>query len=885
MISAFLPGVNGSDINLRSTSSSSNISSNSYLNVKDSRLTPVYLSTVSNNELSKDYKYAISYSDYTEYSTGITNAINLELFIEENFFVSNIHDTRVHDLAVIHQALSSIDLFFTTNDTIYIDYLYWYVNDSLLLLDNNTLIATKDSNGDYNVFAYDNLYLALLYEKLSFAYNLINDNESAIYFEGKANKTMLYIDSLFYSASHNFIATNVTLDQNTYAVKAISPYTTAEITGLYGLACMGLKAKSLYYNKVEHILNRYFDENTTIVTIDSNSYRVAIKGTSPDNNKITDLTGNAYFASAYFALSSYLNTTGNNTYSQEFFFRGEDLLISSMALLYVPTYNLYASQFNITSNKQLPEIMTADCSILAMALQEYNRLHKQYFGYSLGSLSMDIIKSLDKNFHSGNTFDAGLSTQQGTLGYKIDDYKRNPIIVNSLGLSAESRYYPFIITLSIPDGVKTNSTIVLQWKFEWLESRNIFSFSKSSFNISYTLQIDSDLNFTPFYDFYVHTTAIDGNTILNASMFNLSAFAIKGGEHQISFSIQLEDNNVYSNSFFITIMKNLRVYTDPANIVATQGIDDYLQFNVITEDETGALVPKADIFFTYLDNYSDVKTDEGGSYQVNIPLKTILSFPEFQEQIDVNPRFEIQIYAWKQNYVDANITTIVTIRRNALNLVLSQELVVKRGQDLTLGISVQPQIQTLVKQPKARILLNDKELTSTTSSPSFYVDPKKSPQFLPMSLPVQVTLPTAKLKENANLTIVVTSLNFPVTVFQNEIVILPLSTLEAIYYWFNVALSSTWVKVAGSLGVVWAILWKQFQLYVLKTLRKCPYCGETMKTKYAVCRYCGNIIDKSRYSEIKSSYEEFSKQQIKELETVTDNKAEQIIEQDNEEQL
>ncbi len=90
-----------------------------------------------------------------------------------------------------------------------------------------------------------------------------------------------------------------------------------------------------------------------------------------------------------------------------------------------------------------------------------------------------------------------------------------------------------------------------------------------------------------------------------------------------------------------------------------------------------------------------------------------------------------------------------------------------------------------------------------------------------------------------------------------EIHITPLKTLERLYSWIEIALQSSWVKILTSLTVVWVILWKQFKLRVLKTLRRCPHCGETGKSKYPICRYCGEIIqtEKSTKKEQEKDFE------------------------------
>ena len=85
--------------------------------------------------------------------------------------------------------------------------------------------------------------------------------------------------------------------------------------------------------------------------------------------------------------------------------------------------------------------------------------------------------------------------------------------------------------------------------------------------------------------------------------------------------------------------------------------------------------------------------------------------------------------------------------------------------------------------------------------------------------------------------------------FNFMISVTSLRTLEIIYNWIETALQSTWVKIVGSLGVLWALLWKQFSLRVIKRIRRCPFCGETSKNKYAICRYCGKIVDDTKLPE------------------------------------
>jgi len=58
--------------------------------------------------------------------------------------------------------------------------------------------------------------------------------------------------------------------------------------------------------------------------------------------------------------------------------------------------------------------------------------------------------------------------------------------------------------------------------------------------------------------------------------------------------------------------------------------------------------------------------------------------------------------------------------------------------------------------------------------------------------------------------------------------------LVLLKYDFQIAGSSL-----GALGFIWAVLWRQFSLYVIKRTRRCPYCGDISKRKYPYCKNCG----------------------------------------------
>ncbi|MHA1303213.1 MAG: hypothetical protein ACTSQE_05650 [Candidatus Heimdallarchaeaceae archaeon] len=783
-----------------------------------------------------------------EYSIGLKIALELEYLIYEQFDIESIQSANIHDLAIVHFTIAYIDLFFTTLDPYYLDQAHFLNNQSLKLLMNGQLIAEYiDGASNYTVYAYDNLYLALMYQRMAKAYDAYGDPLQAEYYWGRVNVTMALITSYFYSSQNSIIREYIQVDINDYSVIYSHPYTTAEVAGLYGLVAHGMKDRSEYHTQSYNVIYNYYTGNITGIDLGEGFTRwVVIKGTSSTNNGMVDLTGNIYLAAALMQESVYQQMIGNTTESENYFINGLWLLEDITAVLYNPTYNLFVNSYDITTNSSSPIIFTSDCALLTMIIREFNRLHVQRYGFSLGEISSGIIQTINDLFRSGNFYDVGLSTQQGVLSYKLEEYRKNPIVVNALALSMQTKYYPFMAIIEVPDRFSTNITLSLRWELLWRESSNIFSFSNATFEVLFDFSINSYLNFTANDTLTIKTHMIDGRLISSQTVFYTNATTSEGGEYQPIFIISIGDENILWYTPFFYVEKELRVYTDPTTIQATQGIDDYIEFSIICEDESGALVPQVNLILMLEENTTTVKTGSGGSYEMSIPLNAILNLPQFQENPDENPRVELYIYAYKEGYTEAWISKVITIRRNALNLLLSQDLSVKKGNDLTLTIAVQPQIQTVVMNPRAEIFLNDKEVIFTIIQ-----DPKNMPKFIPINLPAQVTLPTSDLKEDGILRIVITSSNFPKQEFEYTIVVIPLNTYEAIYQWTADALSSTWVKVLGSLSVIWAILWKQFRLYILRTLKRCPYCGETGKSKYSVCRYCGNVINPEKYDSTK----------------------------------
>ncbi|UJG43809.1 MAG: hypothetical protein K9W46_01165 [Candidatus Heimdallarchaeum endolithica] len=798
-------------------------------------------------------KDTTNYYNWIE-SKSLSSAKDLAFFMLEQFDFDSIEVTNVHDLALVHFALSYIDLFFATYNP---DYLYtasWIVNNSLFLDINNKMIALDTKTTDFKVFAYDNLYLVLMYERFAKAFEAIFENTTANAYWTLANNLMGNITDFFYDSSNHIIKEYAFVSSTDWSIVNSSSYTTAEIAGLYSMASHGLKDPTTYHSQSYDVIKFYFNNHSQNVDLGEGFFRKApIRGTDPAINDTLAFTGSIFLSSAYFYESKYLKIQGNMSYEDLFFVYGQLLLEDALAIFYNPEYNLPVSIYNITSSLKGNIISTFDCTLAALALREFNRYHLEKYGFSPGELAISIITSTQQTFKTANFYDPGLSTDQGVFSYKIDEYKKNPFVANSMAISMELKKYALAADLTIPENIYTNETVDIFWNIFWSESTNVFSYSNASFATSFDFVIDSELNFTSNDTLIINTFSIDGAQVTEPTHFFVNTTVSEGGDYYPRFIISIGETTVVDYESSIYVLRELRVYTDPSQLIATQGVDEYLEFSILCEDEKGVSVPKVSLSLTWLGNSTNVISSNAGSYDFKLSIKDILALPEFANNPDENPRFDIEIFATKDGYVEFWLYKTITIRRNALILELSQDLTVKRGNDLTLTIGVQPQIQTLVLNPKATIKLNDEDITNAVTQS---VDPKFAPKFasIPIPLPAQISLPTKDLKENANLVIEVTSNNFPTTSFEYEIEIIPLNTFEAIYQWLSDIFSSTLGKILGSLSVIWAVLWKQFSLYVLHIIKRCPYCGETVKRKYSTCRYCGNIIDRSKYAQTQMKF-------------------------------
>ena len=250
---------------------SSNSNSNMYTlsltskNFDDTHTTYSYQEETKINTLPVK-KDTTNYYNWIE-SKSLSSAIDLAFFMLEQFDFDSIKVTNVHDLALVHFALSYIDLFFATYNP---DYLYTasgIVDNSLFLDINNKMIALDTKTTDYKVFAYDNLYLVLMYERFAKAYEAIFENTTANAYWTLANNLMGNISDLFYDSSNHIIKEYAFVSSTDWTIVNSSSYTTAEIAGLYSMASHGLKDPTTYHSQSYDVIKFYFNNHIALLIL------------------------------------------------------------------------------------------------------------------------------------------------------------------------------------------------------------------------------------------------------------------------------------------------------------------------------------------------------------------------------------------------------------------------------------------------------------------------------------------------------------------------------------------------------------------------------------------------------------------------------------------
>jgi len=491
--------------------------------------------TISYQIETKSYSHSIR-KDTTNYyswieSRSLSSAKDLAFFMLEQYDFNSIQVTNVHDLALVHFAIAYVDLFFATYNPDYLYSAHWIVNNSLFLDINKNMIALDTKTTDYKVFAYDNLYLVLMYERFAKAYEAIFDFPVANTFWTLADNLMNNITTIFYDETNHIIKEYAFISGTDWSVINSSSYSTAEIAGLYSMASHGLKDPTTYHSQSYDVIKYYFNNYIQYVNLGEGFDRWApLKGTDPAINDTLAFTGSVFLSSAYFYESKYLKSQGNTTYEDLFFVYGQWLLEDALAIFYNSEYNLPVSTYNITSSTKGTIISAFDSTLAALALREFNRYHLEKYGFSPGELAISIITTAQSVFKTANFYDPGLSTDQGIFSYKIDEYRKNPFVINSMAISMELKKYALAADLSVPEFIYTNETVDIFWTIFWSESTNIFSYSNASFATSFDFTIDSVLNFTANDTIIINTFSIDAVQVTEPTSFYVNT-TVSEGKH------------------------------------------------------------------------------------------------------------------------------------------------------------------------------------------------------------------------------------------------------------------------------------------------------------------------------------------------------------------
>ncbi|MHA1828995.1 MAG: hypothetical protein ACTSX6_10170, partial [Candidatus Heimdallarchaeaceae archaeon] len=793
--------------------------------------------------IKQDITFKQGYDYYFRDSDPLEYAKKVEYFAWENFDVSTISKSRIHDLAVVQMILSDIDLFFTVNDSFFIFEAKSLVSE--LYLDvNSSLIRGEPITSNYKINAADNFLLVLMYERLALALQANGDFDYLSY-QSLADSTLSTLVNLFYFPTTMSLNSTLIIDTSSFVIGGY-PYSSAKATGLFTMANYLSSTPSLYYNQTKDALDTYMKNANKTISLgfgDGSLFLTTLNsGTSTDNE--ADLQGNLYMVTALLQHSSYQKTLNNITAVNYYYEQAEYFEISIFeGFLSDQTQLLHTSYDFSTLTLSNTALTYENCLAISQAIEFFRKRWEEYQATPIVFFYSNIVESLyNQLFVIPDFFEAGITTAGTLIFADWETLYLNPISINFQAVTMLTKVFPIRTILAIPYDIQLFNQTIIEFNIDFPETTSIFKSSTSYIPYSFSLESSStsNLNITHQTNINMNTTKLDGVEIKIPKLFHFTFIPEVGGSHDFTFTLNHPALSVLEFTYYFYILKEIRILTD-SELQAIQGYDDALSFSVECLDEQSYGIKNVNL--TVSDGFRNISalTDSSGNVFFSIDLEDILN------QIDEIPPDVVEIeiplifYAWKNGYQTTVIIRSAYIKLNALNLMISPSpLEIKESQDLTLYLSVSSQIEATVIQPRASLRLNGEDILINSQQQIN----------LPNSISIDWTDIKSAEEKNENqvviLEITVTSANFEDTVFAFEIDITPLKTLEKIYNWIETALQSDWVKVLGSLGILWALLWKQFQLHVLKRLRRCPYCGETSKSKYAICRYCGRVVNEKK---------------------------------------
>ena len=767
-------------------------------------------------------------------SSSIEYAKSVEWHVWDNYKPTANPTSRFHDLSRIQMALGYVDLFYTTNESFFINEAKWQLSN--LYLDvNSTFIRGKYTGSQYMMQAIDNFLLVIAYARLADALQIYGDFEATVYSD-LANTTFSSLVDLFYLPTTGTVNTTLYLNEFTLRVESISPYSSAKSTGLFSMANYLLNDNSIFYSRTKTAIDTYITNgNRSALGYGALFQSTLNSGAASDNE--ADIQGNVYMATALLQHSTYQKETlSNNTASLEYYGMADMIEYTLFDAFYSSVTNLLHSRYDLNAFTLSPDALTYEnCMVISQVIEFQRKRFGDFKVFPSVIRYIDLVNTMfSLVFDTPIFFESGFS-EMGTLIFsKWDVLYENPIIVNFQAITMLTKLFPILTYLVSPNTIPLFELTAFDLYVEFAETTSIYQSSTSilRYNFQYNIFSQSNLNVSYASQAQLNTTVLNG--IRNRTYFLKQLFFVSelGGNHEITLDFYHSLLPITDFTYYFYINKEIRIETDPLEITVTQGVKNEVSFTIKCVDEQSLAVKNADVevmidIAEFPITIPLAKTDNAGNAEIEVDLLELLNhimIPGELSEVSV----PIIINATKLGYVSVVLYKEITIYLNPIIVEIDPSpLEVKELSDLNLYIDVKTQIPASIIAPKANIILGEEIIEED------------------FDLPASLTIESTDLKTgNTTLVVAVSDANFGNFVFRQdfEIVVIPLRTLEKIYTWIEQALQSTVVQVIGSLGILWALLWKQFNLRIIRRYVRCSYCGETTKRKYALCKNCGYVI-------------------------------------------
>ncbi len=773
-------------------------------------------------------------ADYFD-GRGIESANFIFSDLSNIFPLAEIPSSRIWDLVTVQYALTCVDMFFVNRDPNYLNSGRDAVQ-TLHLDINGTFILGEDDGAFYHLNADENLLLVIMYNRLAQGFLADGDAFTAESLRNQANLLFADLTSLFYSTTTNTINSTLFLSKSTFDVVGVSQGSSAKATGLYFMANFMSNQTSTYYPEAKLAVDNYRTIANATVNLPSGDlgflYRSSDEITSVEYNEVA-LQGNIYLNTALMQISKFEEINGDLGASDNYYNWTNMGEVTLKEYLKSPTTNLLHTKYNLVTTILEDAALTYEnCLYLSHAI-EFKRFKLEHTGIAPSFIEVsNLFEALYTSvFNDPDYFLAGLTKSGTQLDLVPDIPHSNPHIVNYQAITMLLKLYPMKSMLVRPTDLIPSLPMICDWFIDIPETSSIFKASNKTFSFYYVFDISSNTidSITFPEKKRLNTTSLDGVILQGSQKVTLNITSSEGGDHFLILKVNFSNFNIFDFDLFLTFKKLFRISTEPTNPEMTQLLDKELVLSVFCEDEISSSVADAQVtIFVDIYEFTEI-TDNGGYATFFIPIETF-NFakppPDFGDYSSYNASIHISVN--KPGFLRKDIDRKVIIRLNELVLDISPAPEGKEGSDLTLYLDVETRIEAPLFNIEATIRIDGIDFTDTSGYSTF-------------QLPSTIIIGKEYLKPNDWIRVDVT-MDIPgmsVHTLSFEVFTVPLQTLERIYYWLEIAFSSNVVRVLCSLGIVWALLWRQFSLKILKRLRRCPYCGDITKTKYPYCKNCG----------------------------------------------